>query len=42
MVEYKITGSYTGREEKQLAEEQNDYHQGVPAVTVIVDGGWSK
>ena len=32
----------TGREEKRLAEERNDYHQGVPAVTVIVDGGWSK
>jgi hypothetical protein len=31
-----------GREEKRLAEERNDYHQGVPAITVIVDGGWSK
>ena len=28
-----------GQEEKRLA---NDYHQGVPAITVIVDGGWSK
>ena len=27
-----------GREEKRLA----DYHQGVPAITVIVDAGWSK
>ena len=31
-----------GKEEKQLAEERNDYHQGVPAITVIVDGSWSK
>ena len=31
-----------GREEKQLAEERGDYHDGVPAITVIVDGGWSK
>ena len=31
-----------GREEKQLAEEKGDYHNGVPAITVIVDGGWSK
>ena len=27
---------------KRLAEERGDYHQGVPAITVIVDGGWSK
>ena len=25
-----------------LAEERGDYHDGVPAITVIVDGGWSK
>ena len=31
-----------GGEEKKLAEDRGDYHQGVPAVTVIVDGGWSK
>lgn len=31
-----------GREEKHLAEERGDYHHGVPAITVIVDGGWSK
>ena len=30
------------KEEKCLAEERGDYHQGVPAITVIVDGGWSK
>ena len=31
-----------GREEKRLAEARGDYHQGVPAITVVVDGGWSK
>ena len=29
-------------EEKQLAIEQNSYHQGIPAISVIVDAGWSK
>ena len=28
-----------GKEEKRLAEQRNDFHQGVPAITVIVDGG---
>ena len=28
--------------EKRLAEERGDYHEGVPAITVIVDAGWSK
>ena len=31
-----------GAEEKRLAEERGDYHEGVPAITVIIDGGWSK
>lgn len=31
-----------GKEEKRLAEENGDYHQGVPTITVIVDAGWSK
>lgn len=31
-----------GREERQLAIERGDYHQGIPAITVVVDGGWSK
>ena len=31
-----------GKEEKQFAVEQSSYHQGIPAITVIVDGGWSK
>jgi len=29
-------------EEKQLAIARGDFHQGVPAITVICDGGWSK
>ena len=32
----------TGREEKQIAEQTKNYHEGVPAITVVVDGGWSK
>ena len=31
-----------GQKEKQLAIEQGDYHNGIPAITVVVDGGWSK
>ena len=31
-----------GQEEKKLAEERGDFHQGVPAITVVVDAGWSK
>ena len=33
-----------GREEKQIAIANNSYHgpNQIPAVTVIVDGGWSK
>ena len=31
-----------GREERRLAEERGSYHEGVPAIDVIVDGGWSK
>ncbi len=31
-----------GKEEKRLAEMRHDHHNGVPAITVIVDGGWSK
>ena len=25
-----------------MAEERGDYHEGIPALTVVVDGGWSK
>ena len=31
-----------GKEECKLAIERNEYHEGVPATTVIVDGGWCK
>ncbi len=31
-----------GKEEKRLAIERGEYHEGVPAITVIADGGWSK
>ena len=31
-----------GREENRLVEERGDFHHGVPAITVVVDGGWSK
>ena len=31
-----------GEEERQLAIQRDDFHHGVPAITVIVDGGWSK
>ena len=31
-----------GQKEKQLIIEQENYHNGVPAITVVVDDGWSK
>lgn len=31
-----------GAEEKQTAIEQNRSHHGIPAITVVVDGGWNK
>ena len=31
-----------GCEERKLAIERKDFHEGVPATTVIVDAGWSK
>ena len=31
-----------GREERRLAIEKGSYYEGVPAITVIVNGGWSK
>ena len=30
------------KEEKQLAIKNEQYHQGILAITVIVDGGWCK
>lgn len=29
-----------GREERALAIAQSNFHNGVPAITVVVDGGW--
>jgi len=29
-----------GREEKQIAITKGRYHDNIPAITVIVDGGW--
>ena len=31
-----------GQVERQLAIAQGNYHNGVPAITVVVDAGWSK
>ena len=31
-----------GKEEKKLALERKDIINGYPAITVIIDGGWSK
>ena len=31
-----------GKVEKQHAVDQKSYHRGIPAVSVVVDGGWSK
>ena len=42
MEELRESMAEAGREEKRLAEERKEYYQGVPAITVIVDGGWSK
>ena len=30
------------QKEKQLVIEQENYHNGIPAIAVVVDGGWSK
>ena len=32
----------SGRLECEMAIERDDIHQGVPAITVVADGGWSK
>ena len=31
-----------GQVERRLAIEKGNYHNGVPAITVVVDAGWSK
>lgn len=40
--ELKESMADAGREERRIAVEKGSYHEGVPAITVIVDGGWSK
>ena len=32
----------TERQDKQITTQNSDYHEGVPAITAVVDGGWSK
>ena len=39
---FEDTMKSAGKEERSLTISQNRYHQGVPAVIVILDGGWSK
>ena len=34
--------SAAGKEEKQIAIQQGHYHDGIPAITVIVNAGWCK
>ena len=36
------TVAEVGREETRLAEERGSYHQGLPAITGIVNGGEHK
>ena len=31
-----------GRADRDMAIQRGDYHEGIPAITVVVDGGWSK
>ncbi|CAG2204291.1 unnamed protein product [Mytilus edulis] len=31
-----------GQEERQIAIEKGDFHNEIPSITVIMDGGWSK
>jgi len=43
MVEARTTGKHeSSRGRKQAGVERNQIHEGVPAITVILDGGWSK
>ena len=39
---FEDTMKSAGEEERTLAISQNRYHQGVPAITVILDGGLCK
>ena len=38
----KKSCSEAAAQEKKLAIERGSFHEGVPAITIIVDGGWSK
>ncbi len=40
--EMEASCSLAAAEEKKLAIERGSFFEGVPAITVIVDGGWSK
>ena len=31
-----------GEEEKEIAIENNHFHQGIPYISIVADGGWSK
>jgi hypothetical protein len=31
-----------GEEERKLVESRAQFHHGIPAITVVVDGGWSR
>ena len=31
----------TGQREREIAIQKGNFHEGVPTITVIVDGGWS-
>ena len=37
-----ISMTIAGEQEKEMAIYENHYHQGVPYVSVVADGGWSK
>ena len=39
---FKDSMQQAGTEEKAIAISIERYHQGIPAITVIIDGGWSK
>ena len=37
-----LSQTIAGKIECKLSVQQGNFHQGVPAITVIVDSGWSK
>ena len=44
MVERSVRAVYVGSRQvsEAISRGRGDYHEGVPTITVIVDGGWSK